>query len=87
MKKIPGDSITYMSIDSVVETEQAVHYPTEFLNSLNPPGLPSHRLELKENCPIMLLRNLDPPKLCNGTRLLLTRLNPSLLTATIMTGM
>ena len=35
------------------------------------PGLPHHKLELKKNMPVMLLRNLDPKRgLCNGTRLL-----------------
>ena len=34
-------------------------YPTEFLNSLNVQGFPLHKLELKINASVMLLRNLD----------------------------
>ena len=34
----------------------------------------------------MLLRNLDPPKLCNGTRLTIKKLMPRVLEATVMTG-
>ncbi|CAM1299819.1 Uncharacterised protein r2_g3451 [Pycnogonum litorale] len=34
----------------------------------------------------MLLRNLDPPKLCNGTRLIVTKLQPHLIEAIILTG-
>ena len=57
----------YASIDTVLYQEDAVHYPTEFLNSLNPAGLPPHKLTLKNGIPIILLRNLRPPALCNGT--------------------
>ena len=30
------------------------------MNTLSPNGLPQHKLQLKVNCPIMLLRNLNP---------------------------
>jgi len=47
----------------------------EFLNSLTVSGLPSHNIKLKIGSPIMLLRNLDQSEgLCNGTRLIITRL-------------
>ncbi|KIH43492.1 hypothetical protein ANCDUO_26501 [Ancylostoma duodenale] len=34
----------------------------------------------------MLLRNMDPPKLCNGTRLCVKNLMPNVIEATILTG-
>ncbi|KIH46287.1 hypothetical protein ANCDUO_23662 [Ancylostoma duodenale] len=56
-------------IDTVVDNEQAVCYPTEFLNSLEPSSMPPHGLILRVALPLMLLRNINPPKLCSGTRL------------------
>jgi len=83
---LPGDVIEYKSVNTVVDADEAVNYPTEFLNSLDPAGLPQHRLILKVGSPIILLRNLDPPKLCNGTRLCVTKLMKNIIQAVILTG-
>ncbi|GFW79760.1 ATP-dependent DNA helicase [Trichonephila clavipes] len=68
LDKIPGESQTYLSINTVCNPDEAVNYPTEFLNSIIVPGPPPHKLELKICVPFILLRNLNPPKLCNGTK-------------------
>ncbi|XP_046674707.1 uncharacterized protein LOC124363502 [Homalodisca vitripennis] len=85
-KKLPSEIVHYQSVDSVVEIEDAVHYPLEFLHTLNPPGIPPHHLYLKVGAPIMLLRNLVPPKLCNVTRLQIKALRRHVIQAVIYTG-
>ena len=54
--------------------------PTEFLNSLNVQGFPLHKLELKLNASVMLLRNLGINSgLCNGTTLQILSINHKVL--------
>ena len=50
----PRESRTYYSFDSIVDDTQN-YCQEEFLNTLTPNGLPSYKLVLKKNCPIMLL--------------------------------
>lgn len=61
---IQGDSIEYCSINRVIDEEDATNFPIEFLNSLSALGLPlpQHKIHLKVGVPIILLRNLSPPK-------------------------
>ena len=64
--KFPGKEKVYYSHDSVHDDSHN-NYPLDFLNSITPNGLPPHELKIK-NCPIILLRNIDPHNgLCNGT--------------------
>ncbi|XP_074115778.1 ATP-dependent DNA helicase PIF1-like [Cotesia typhae] len=86
LNKLLTEKVRYDSLDKVMEDEDAVHYPVEFLHTLNPPGIPPHTLNLKIGTPIMLLRNLNPPKLCNGTRLQVKVLYKNVIEATIFTG-
>ncbi|XP_064647485.1 uncharacterized protein LOC135500168 [Lineus longissimus] len=86
LQRLPTEEKLYKSIDTVPDIDQTVHYPVEFLNSLQPSGMPPHDLRLKVGCQIMLLRNLDAPRLCNGTRLIVSRLLRNIIEATIATG-
>ncbi|XP_074305504.1 uncharacterized protein LOC141640719 [Silene latifolia] len=88
--KFPGQSHIYhiyKSFDSVIDDNSNV-YPAEFLNSLCPPGMTTpHELVVKENSPVILLRNLDPAAgLCNGTRLICKRFFPNMIECEISTG-
>ena len=86
IKRVPGDFKYYKSIDTVCNIKDIGHYPQEFLKFLNPADLPPHVLDLKESTPIILLRNLSPPSMCNGTRFLIKELRENLIAATIITG-
>ena len=61
--------------------------PPEFLYSLQTSGIPNHKLKLKVGTPIMLIRNLDQTDgLCNGTRLIITKLGSNVIEAEVITG-
>ena len=61
------EAINYSSINTVLNEKDAAHYPAEFLNNLSVSGLPAHMLALKVGVLIILMTNLKPPHLCNGT--------------------
>lgn len=72
--KLPGAENVLLSADQLTEEEDPFRFSVEYLNNLNPTGLPRHRLVLKAGQPLMLLRNLNPKKgLCNGSRLTFVR--------------
>ncbi|XP_022181441.1 uncharacterized protein LOC111042822 [Myzus persicae] len=75
----------YFSIDTVIDSEESVHFPTEFLNSQTPSGMPLHKISLKLGV-LIILRNLNSPRLCNGTRLRVTSLTKNVIEAEILTG-
>ena len=68
------------------DESQAVEFPTEFLNSLEVSGLPPHLLSLKVGAPIIILRSLDPPRVTNGTRCVITKLSANCIEAKISHG-
>jgi len=89
MSQLPGQEHVYNSADSLSLGEEGSDrlYPTEFLNSLTPQGMPPSTLRLKVGMPVMLLRNLNSAMgLANGTRLLITHLGRNNIQADIMTG-
>ncbi|XP_071902531.1 uncharacterized protein [Coffea arabica] len=74
INRFPGHLHVYTSSDRTLDQRHQSDYE-DFLNSQNPKGLPPHKLLLKENCPLILLRNLNPLEgLCNGTRLICRQL-------------
>jgi ATP-dependent DNA helicase PIF1 len=81
---LPGVT-EYKSNDTAVDADEVVNFQPEYLNSLDSAGLPPHRLLLKMGSPIILLRNLDPPKLCNGTSLCVKDMLGNVIEETIIT--
>ena len=73
MEIIPQETIISTSIGRLVHKKDNTNYPMEFVNSLQPPGFPAHKLRLKVGSTVMFLRNLEPPKLSNGTRLFINK--------------
>ncbi|KAJ0169385.1 hypothetical protein K1T71_014972 [Dendrolimus kikuchii] len=53
----------FYSIDCATNQDDVVNYPPEFLNSLDLPGLPPHNLQLKVGSIVIMLRNINPPRL------------------------
>ncbi|XP_010669707.1 uncharacterized protein LOC104886877 [Beta vulgaris subsp. vulgaris] len=79
IEKFPRQAVIYKSFDIILD-DNCVVYPTEFINKLCPGGMSPHELVLKENCPVILLRNILPSVgLCNGTRLICKRFFPKLI--------
>jgi ATP-dependent DNA helicase PIF1 len=83
---LPGDLVSYESIDTVCDATESVNYPSEFLNSLDLPGMSPYNLQLKVGSSVILLRNLNPPRLCNGTRLVIKKLMKNVIEAIILNG-
>ena len=71
MSRLPTEEVVLLSADSTVQPGDSDRYPTEMLNSLQPQGIPAHKLVLRPGAPLRLMRNLNPKDgLCNGTRML-----------------
>jgi hypothetical protein len=86
ISRFQGDEMMYHNFDSAVDDPHN-YYPSEFLNTLTPNGLPPHVLKLKIGCPVILLRNIDPAGgLYNGTRLVVRGFERNTVDAEIMVG-
>ena len=66
MNRLPTEEVVLLSADSTVQPGDSDRYPTEMLNSLQPLGLPAHKLVLRPTllpAPLVLvhiLRNGGP---------------------------
>ncbi|CAI9292340.1 unnamed protein product [Lactuca saligna] len=68
-QKFQREEKEYISFDETLDPNDQAHYE-DLLHSLTPHGLPLHKLILKVDAPIILLRSMNPAEgLRNGTRL------------------
>lgn len=82
----PGQEQLYLSFDETTDPAQQGLY-IDFINSLVLLGMPPHRLVLKKEIPILLLRNINPSNgLCNGTRLICKEFSKHMISAEITNG-
>ena len=89
---MPDDEKTYLSCDSPCSANSTIGGPADvhtpkFLNTITTFGLPNHLLKLKVGVPVMLLRIVDQNLgLCNGTRLIITKMEKYVLEARVISG-
>ena len=85
LDRLPGHVYDLFSANEPVYEEDEDFTP-EFLAAIIDPSLPDHHLRLKKGMPVMLLRNLEPPRLCNGSRIRLTFVGAKVLKGELMAG-
>lgn len=66
LDKIPGCATVCDAFDDLSECKSPDEYPPEYVSSLHIHGTPPAALTLKVGARYMILRNLDPPNVCNG---------------------
>ena len=86
IQQLPGETRTYKSFNNAFYEYDECEFPRELLKAVPVSGVPDHILNLKIGAPIMMLRNLDPTRLCNGTRLVVICLADHLIKAEVLTG-
>ncbi|XP_076037628.1 ATP-dependent DNA helicase Pif1-like [Oratosquilla oratoria] len=83
-KKTKGEEKTYFSVDTPVE--EGTDVQTSVFNALTSPSLPPHQLKVKIGSVVMVVRNISPPKLCNGSRVLVTNLKTNIIIGKTLGG-
>ena len=79
--------MTYYSRNTPSFDDENSIYPVEFLNEYQSNNLPQHKLKLKKNAVIMLLRNINTSQgLCNGTKLIISEFKKHVIEAKNITG-
>ncbi|XP_076032974.1 ATP-dependent DNA helicase Pif1-like [Oratosquilla oratoria] len=83
-EKLKEKEVVYNSVD--VAVEEGTDIQTSVFNAMTSPSLPPHQLRVKVGSVLMIIRNICPPKLCNGTRIIVTNLKKNVLVGKILGG-
>ncbi|XP_076037449.1 ATP-dependent DNA helicase Pif1-like [Oratosquilla oratoria] len=83
-KRLNTEAKIYRSEDTSVDNEMDIQ--TSVYNSINSPSIPLHELKMKIGAVVMVMKNICPPKLCNGTRIIVTNLQKNIIVGNILTG-
>ncbi|XP_076060335.1 ATP-dependent DNA helicase Pif1-like [Oratosquilla oratoria] len=83
-KRLKNEEFVYRSEDKSIDNEMDIQ--TSVYKSINSPSIPLHELKLKIGAVVMVLRNICPPKLCNGTRIMITNSKKHIIVGNILTG-
>lgn len=89
LKQLEGDLIQLLSSDkATMKNGESLDKITRgVLKNLSPAALPSHNLNIKIEAPFMLLRNMNIKLgLCNGTRLEVIAIKPSIIPCNLLIG-
>lgn len=92
LQNVFGTSKFYTSVGDAVHIENEggatkLLYPSKYLNSMNIPGIPPHKLKVKIGVPVVLFLNLNLiGGLCNGTRMIVNQLLTRVIEKKIITG-
>jgi ATP-dependent DNA helicase PIF1 len=91
LTRLAGETRVYDTINSIsfntMEENNRPDIFIKFLRAQNPSGLPLARLELKIETPVICFRNLFLRKgLCNGTRIIITKLREYFIKIKIIGG-
>ena len=90
--QVLGEDKIYLSSNRIWERENNFEmlvelYIIEIFNSIRGSKLPYHRIRLKVGSPVMLLRNIDKSLgLCNGIRLIVSKLDKDVIKAIPLVG-
>ncbi|XP_076068345.1 uncharacterized protein LOC143040798 [Oratosquilla oratoria] len=83
-EKSEEEEVVYNSVDTATENDTDIQ--TSVFNALTSPSLPLHQLKVKIGSVLMIIRNICPPKLCNGSRIIVTNLKKNVIVGKILGG-